>query len=48
MVHSRRETREVGGGTYVVLLLIDLVRNCVFGGLGTGGEARVGVALCDF
>ena len=35
------------GTTYVVLLLVHLVRGHVFGGGETRGGARVGVALCD-
>lgn len=30
-----------------MLLFVDLVRGCVFGGGETRGSVRVGVALCD-
>ena len=30
-----------------MLLLVDLIRDCVLGGGETRGGARVGVALCD-
>ncbi len=33
--------------TYVVLLLVYLVGDCVFGGSETGGGVRIGVALGD-
>ena len=34
-------------GTYVMLLLVYFVRDCVFSGSQAGGGVRVGVALCD-
>ena len=45
MIHEDR--RRVVNGTYVVLLLVYFVGECVFGGSETGGGARIGVALCD-
>ncbi len=46
IIHEDRG-RIVVNGTYVVLLLVYLVGDCVFGGSETGGGVRIGVALCD-